>query len=180
MSTPSLCLWTGTHTRLGQHKNGDHTGSQPLVWAQGEHGKPIHKMNAARCKELNTCQKRCADQPWAYQGTRAARQLRLQRLSLPQWHWLKTTLDWILPCWPDYLAAAQLLISVFQARREMLTHLQKAKNSGTDWVGQALKTIFKKYIKSLKVWNYRNLGLSYLFETLIYFLMINRQLLGQE
>lgn len=38
------------------------------------------------------------------------------------------TLDWILPCWPDYMAAAQLLTSVFQARRELLTHGQKKKN----------------------------------------------------
>lgn len=45
-----------SHQRKGQHKNGDHAGSQPLVWAQGEQGKPITKMNTARCKQLNTCQ----------------------------------------------------------------------------------------------------------------------------
>lgn len=141
VSPPSLYLWTGTHTRVGWHTNGDHTGSQPLVWDQGEQGKPIPRMNTARCKELNMCWKQCAGQLWAYQGTRAARQLWLQSLSLPQWHWLKKHL--IEFCLADLITWLQPSFWHQSSKPDGKCWPRAKKlKTGTDWVGQALKIMF--------------------------------------
>lgn len=112
MPVHTLSLVDGhLHQRWGS-TNGDHAGSQPLAWEQGEQGKPVTKMHTARHKWLNGCQNCMQSSPELIRGTRAARQPWLQGLFRPEWHWLKRYLiEFCLIQWPDYLAAAQLLMS---------------------------------------------------------------------
>lgn len=143
------------HQREGSAApNGDRACCQPPRWA--EQGKPITETHTARCKWLNGCQNCAQISPELIRGTRGARQLWLWGLFGPEWHWPKRHL--IEFCLGDLITWLQpsfwCLISLSRARREMLTHGQKAKTGGTDCFGQALKkNIFYIYIL-LSVLNY--------------------------
>lgn len=123
------------YTRNGA--NGDLPCCQPPTWA--EKGKPVTETHADRYKWLNGCRNCVQISPELIRGTRAARQLWLRGLFGPQWHWPKRHL--IEFCLNDLITWLQpsfwRLISLSRARREMLTHGQKAKTVGERlfWTG---------------------------------------------